>query len=552
MTKAFLVAASMAVASAAGAGGDDLAFYPFADGANGVRAANDFVITNAVDGSLYGGVVTNAVGWTGGVFFTNAVPGRYLFDGEGYHAAPYASDFGAVFIGGRNNNDGSAFTGAGSWSARVSFDSLAAALHDEDHWTVEFFYFLPANQFIGYKKVISLDPGYAYNGTPVPINLMPTGKDNWQWRVQTSSNTYGIFNASTSYYDRWMHIALVYDNGSLAVYLDYTKKVTLAYTKAEAVQNAPLNLSDLSARGAFCGLRVMRRALASTEFLRASDHPTQIDRTAFEWPLEEAAGASVPAPLAYDDSGDVGLGAPVYVARKEQLVFEGDDAAAPARTSSVAVALSIAPKASSSDLFAYGQGLCLPAGSIDRILGDFTMEAFMKFDKDEWESKVANHVIDGVGEPRKRLSLFGQKFVTDGSPTIWSFGLNFRDGVYRPLLSAILRNGNTNVSVSHEDSGVAVTTDGKWHHYAVTYDSATYTMTAYEDGRALTSTVFDYPLSLGLQQTQTAYYVGAGRTLSGHPFVGEVDEVRLSRCVLPPSEFLRMSPVPSGLILIFR
>ena len=550
MTKAFLVAASMAVASAAWADGGELAFYPFADRANGVKAANDFVITNAVDGSLYGGVVSNVYTWTGGVFFTNAVPGRYLFDGEGYHATPYASDFGSVFIGGRNNESGEPY--GEKMSARVSFDSLAAALHDEDHWTVELFYFLPNNQWQGYKKVLSLDPGYAYNGTPTPINLMPSVKDTWQWRIQTSSNTYpGIFNASTSYYDRWMHIALVYDNGSLAVYLDYTKKVTLAYTKAEAVQNAPLNLSDLSARGAFCGLRVMRRALAPTEFLRASDHPTQIDRTAFEWPLEGAVGASVPDPVAYDDSGDVGLGAPRFVDRKGRLVFSGAEAV-PARTSSVAVALSIASKTSSSDLFACGQGLCLPAGSVERILGDFTMEAFMKFDKDEWESKVANHVIDGVEEPRKRLILFGQKFVSDGYPATWSLGLNLRSGVYRPLLSAILRNGNTNVSVSHEDLEAAVTTDGRWHHYAVTYDSSTYTMTAYEDGKELTSTTFDYPLALRLQQSQTAYYVGAGKTLSGHPFAGDVDEVRLSRCVLSPSEFLRMSPVPSGLVILFR
>ena len=550
MMKAFLVAASMAVASAAWADGGELAFYPFADRANGVKAANDFVITNAVSGSLYGGVVSNAVGWTGGVFFTNAVPGRYLFDGEGYHAAPYASDFGSVFIGGRNNADGSAF--GGTWSARVSFDSLASALHDEDHWTVEFFYFLPDNQYLGYVNVLSLDPGYAYNGTPTPINLMPSVKDTWQWRIQTSSNTYpGIFNASTSYYDRWMHIALVYDNGSLGVYFDYTKKVTLAYTKAEAVQNAPLNICNLSARGAFCGLRVMRRALAPTEFLHASDHPTQVDRTAFEWPLEGTVGTVVPDPVAYDDSGDAGLGAPRFVDRKGRLVFIGADTV-PARTSAVAVALSIVPKTSSSDLFACGQGLCLPAGSVERILGDFTMEAFMKFDKDEWESKVADRVIDGVAESRKRVIFFGQKFVSDGYPATWSLGLNLRSGVYRPLLSAVLRNGNTNVPVSHEDTEVAVATDGRWHHYAVTYDSATYTMTAYEDGEVLTSTVFDYPLALGIQQEQAAYYVGAGKTLSGHPFAGEVDEVRLSRCVLSPSEFLRMSPVPSGLVILFR
>lgn len=87
------------------------------------------------------------------------------------------------------------------------------------------------------------------------------------------------------------------------------------------------------------------------------------------------------------------------------------------------------------------------------------------------------------------------------------------------------------------------TADGKWHHFALTYSSGTWTM--YQDYTLMaqrTGLLIDYDglsgLSFGFAPTDFGQYIGL------------LDEVRFSDMVLSPAQFLQAVPEPSTLVLL--
>lgn len=96
--------------------------------------------------------------------------------------------------------------------------------------------------------------------------------------------------------------------------------------------------------------------------------------------------------------------------------------------------------------------------------------------------------------------------------------------------------------------------DGRWHHVALTFAESAgnkTTITMYKDYEVLSSVVFDGRLA---DNVDAKYMVslGMGGDLSRAGLEGWVDELRISRGVLPVEKFMRAEKVPSGMLLIFR
>lgn len=529
-----------AASSVTAADGDVLAFYPFCDGENG-ESARALELTNSVDNVLYRVSSTTDVAWTSDVKFTDSTPGRFLFDGLGYHAQPFVKRFASLNVTGRNNNNGSAF--GGEYSSQMELLGLASALSSNESWTVEFFYYLPANQYLGYAPAISFNAGLgAYkdgNLVSGKLSLMPSSVTT-QWRIQIKDENTEVYpiitDTPTPYLDRWMHIAIVYDKGDFSLYLDYDKKVTVSTVlKGEPNSGEPVVLANKKARGMFSAFRATKKALESHQFLRASDNPTRLDETAFAWTLEGDVGAEVETGSAYSElSGK----SPVYGHRRKGRVMLGGKFL---RHTSSAVRFTTESKADAEAIFAKGMGLALAKDSIEPLFGDFTMEAFVKFDKEPWERKVGDHAINGIVENRKRVSVFGQQYFTSSYQSLWCLGFDKLNNAYEVRVGVVCYSESSNTYTPLTLKGAKVNTDGKWHHYALTYDASTWEVCVYEDGAELLREVLQAPMAYVRKGEQPAYWIGAGGVLGNQPFEGLMDEVRLSRRILSPGEFLEIS-----------
>lgn len=92
----------------------------------------------------------------------------------------------------------------------------------------------------------------------------------------------------------------------------------------------------------------------------------------------------------------------------------------------------------------------------------------------------------------------------------------------------------------------AILTDGLWHHIAATYDEPTRTFTMFVD--------YEQVGQFTLSDQGVLRYNGSELRLGGEDstssLIGNLDEVRLSRLVLGPDQFLRVVPEPSAIALL--
>ena len=94
----------------------------------------------------------------------------------------------------------------------------------------------------------------------------------------------------------------------------------------------------------------------------------------------------------------------------------------------------------------------------------------------------------------------------------------------------------------HYDSVTKNTDDGKWHHVAVVVDGAAQKVSFYSDYRHEKSQTGALP-DIG---SGTSIFFGAKESGSGQWFDGWIDDIRVTRRALGPSEFLTTHPVGSG------
>lgn len=525
---------------------DVVAFYPFCDGVSGA-AAHTKTLTNAVDGTRFAVTSSIYAKDLSGVRFSDDVPGKYLFDGTGFKETRFVESYASVEVWGRKTAAGAAFNGTSA--AELDFAGLATELAAHDSWTVEFFYKMNSGDFLNMSDLIAFDAGYSFNGVSGLLGLgFYTSSGATSYRAQIAGNynpggsTLFYKDPGDSVKDTWHHLALVFngETGVMTLYHDHSSKSTATFAKGEAAADKALILSrQKGMRGKYCALRVTGRALTAKEMLHASDCPTQVEAKIFDYPLEGAVGSAVESDKAVVD----GSVSPVYTQRRPlaNMVEEG----LVTGTSSNGVCLSVTPKAAGAT-FATGPGIkCLKSGVSPALDGSFTMEGYFKFNRAVWEEKV----ITGKSESRPRMTIMGQDWVSDGRGQLWSlrFDRASSTGKYTPAIDAVYVNDGGAATTFYKSSATAVTTDGKWHRYVVTYDQDSMTFVCYEDDQIILTATMPGKLMF---ENQGNWYVGTD--LGNHPFEGEVDAVRLTRGALPLSKFRVLERVPSGLLMLLR
>ena len=94
--------------------------------------------------------------------------------------------------------------------------------------------------------------------------------------------------------------------------------------------------------------------------------------------------------------------------------------------------------------------------------------------------------------------------------------------------------------------------DGRWHHYALVYDwneTTSDIVRLYRDGVKVT-TYFAASKSAARLRTDRLY-IGT-RANSDYPFVGELDDIKITGRALDPSEFMTKRSSPPGVAITIR
>lgn len=527
---------------------ETIAFYPFDEGASGSSALSTDLL-NSVDSTKFKGASTATYSGLSGVKFSDDVPGAYLFDGSGFKESPYVASFGSIEVWGRKKTDGSGAALNDTSSASVSFGDLAKELSTNDSWTVEFFHKPAVEEFCagGKAKLIAFDSGLSVRNVGGVLSVyFPTASgDGLRGKMDDNASPGGstLFNLTSSLDDMrgsWNHFALTYDGptGVMKLYHNHVQKKSDTFSAGTAPEEgAAVLFANGAVRGKYCAFRVSDKALNASEMLYASDNPTQVDRLVWDLPLEGVPGAAVSSGNAYVDTDGV---QPRYVARRQMKIVESGVGTG---ITSNAVQLTVTPKSSGSAVFATGPGLKVLKSSVEVPLdGSFTMEGYFKLDKASWEGKV----IDVQGEARKRVTIMGQKWITEGRNQLWSLAFEKSNDGYRPRIDCTCNVDGTATAVTRNGSTL-LSLDGKWHRYVVRYSQPTCTFDFYEDD----SMVFQGNLPGDLFWANQGNWL-VGTQLGSHPFEGQVDSLRLSRGVLPPNAFRTMERVPTGFCITFR
>ena len=559
---AMLASLSLQVASAFDA--NTLAFYTFNDRPAGTEA-DGVTITNSVDRAMYVGTAEKA---TYGTFtFSDDRPARYIFAKCDWNAELIAENPNSLRMHSSGNSN------LDNCGGTVSFEKLAEAIGESPTFTVEFFYKVMPNvtYWASYTSRLKIPVSNATD--EISIDLMLT--EQWRWRYKLSSvSTYTILQYSSSAYSLqdglWHHIALVYkSDGKLYAYgdRDFSASVAMSFS---AAKDAALELGCKAIRGYVTCLRVTGKALSTDDFMFASDRRDCIPREVFHWSLDGTAGetattlsnraesAAAFVTNTYQKTSRNGIGtiepasddsrtgtyvetAPMGV--RYTLLNPRDGSASVTNGGGVAVSAS-----ADSDI-AFGPQLRCPVGTFYRVRGDFTFEAFMKFDYEKWkaradDTRVKDVTIMGMwgGNNRQTGALrFGMKPSTNNAAGTYS------------LLAA--RANHTYATITGNDPDrttyyAGLCSDGKWHHVCMKYDSANMLLTAYLDYTTKVSTLQMDQSLMTVDMKEAYYMVNGGLNFAAGDF--EIDEVRLSRKLLSAEEMLHFEKQPKGMVLIFR
>ena len=562
MDKIFLatvISASAVVSSAFDA--NTIAFYSFNDRAAGSEA-DGATITNSVDGTAYIGTAEKA---TYGTFtFSNDRPARYIFAKCDRNAELLVENPGSLrmYNSGNANLDDSGGT--------VSFENLAEAIGESSTFTVEFFYkVMPKATYWGsYTPRLKIPVSNATD--KISIQLMLTESYRWRYKLSTASS-YTILQYPTTYSLQdglWHHIALVYkSDGKMYAYgdRDYTANVAMSFS---AAKNAALELGRKAFRGYMTCLRVTTRALPPSDFMFASDRRDCIPRDVFHWSLDGAAGETATTlsnradtavafvTNTYQKTNRTGIGmiepasddsrTGTYIETAPMgsryiLVDPCDGSACVTNGGGVAVSASADPD------IVFGPQLRCPVGTFYRVLGDFTFEAFMKFDYEKWKARSPDTRVQDV----MVMGMWGGNNRLTGA---LRFGMKPSVGTAAGSYSLLAAKANYQYGTASGDPDrqyyAGLCSDGKWHHVCMKYDSENYLLTAWLD---CTTRVCSLQLDQALMTVdmKEAYYIVNGGLYFGAGDF-EIDEVRLSRKLLAPEEMLHFRKPKTGMMLIFK
>lgn len=580
---------------------DTVAFYPFTDQVSGSSATTGDTVANAVDGETFPGTLKTCQynsSYPGTVTFTNDVPGRYVYSDW------YATNLLAEIQGIHMHSNGLTGTTPDlrpGWSGGcIIFPDLAQELMDSGDYTIEYFW--------------KIGPGmdsscqFLYYPTCDAITEILYGSDSAYVRGGVNSRNGKLYTSDR--YDvsterTWHHLAQVYDaqTKTLTVYTDYTASKTsdpLPGTLPADIYRPVILGADAAATNAanssatpahdctFAAPRFTRRKLDPKEFMVAFSRPVTPmiqGETVFSWPFNgpkdgdlasvtyvtnrivaidpetekanqyafskgRSPGGLFPL-LGYTGCAtsfaDAGATSPVFrveSGRRKRVLKSGADVVDAQNLGM----LELIPSARESGTYmAMGEGVSWAPNEATRVSGAFTLEGFVRLDAVGWQSKVLD-VMEKHGETRWRTTIFGLETTREENVTCGVFHLRSDIPQDKPASFLIRYYDAVNGKEESFSCGALDADDfaGKLHHFAVTYDPPTRTIAVYIDYRQTEIRTLDVPLDI-----ESSGCWAAGHGFNNCSFPGWFDEMRLTRKVLEPSEFLKMTS-DSGLMLIFR
>ena len=402
----------------------------------------------------------------------------------------------------------------------------------------------------------------AQNFGPIVASVNGTGFTSERWALYLDTESSGVGSLAFRIYagsdptvrwkgsatstkvndGAWHHVAYTYDGEKVRLYVDHTldKEYTLdatgsiSYGSNNAIYIGGYDDYYNSGYGyrRFPGLidevRVSNVALQPEQFLRMQPldmDPDEIVRVSFDpgefgvltkdgWNLSDMRGpgaqkaeyktVSGADASEFDTATKAGA---VMAAKSETDTWLADDASFHQETNGVGKANYVQMQYISKLLYAS-----------DGAAASYTVELFYK----------SRSTVRGTEQQRQVLMKFS------GTPYF-----NVLFNALGPNLLYVPRTGNANQYLGSRFSNAD---DGKWHHVAIVVDGAAQAMRFY----------FDYTLDQtqggALPAVGSGYslFFGAKENGGGQWFDGWLDDIRVTRRALAPSEFLTTHPVGAG------
>lgn len=516
------------------------AYWPFDDQPPGVLAT---ALVSEVNGDVLVGQAKNTGGTARNPAHDADVPGTNIFNGL----------YGALLNA--NNSSSLYFTNAAAFPAQTNSQNggyvevtNVTSLLCPTNFTVEFFVKIARD--VDWPLLIgkSRENGGASWGIDLdrsnPIKLrmdtQPLGQPG-------STNGFNQNWVGPNIQDgKWHHVAVTYSTPTrtASMYVDYTLRTSTPQSTHEVIYT---NFSLLIGKGAgsnqaFDGwmdeVRLSDTVLQPNQFLRTYAVP-----------------ADAQLYYAFDDAGMVPSTATTLVSEANSPTMNGLTANSAQRPTFSAVIPpdttdrisqgyrgTVVNKSNRSSLLFVNTGL---PGNTNGMTGgqvvipgylhpsNFTVEAFIRMNRHVNYPLVVGKVRYG-DYPTWSLSI---------ANTNWSLGLGdvvrvrmdtFPDGAAGDYGQGFNQGFYTSASVD----------DGKWHHLAFSYETATKQVKIYVDYALKTTGTTINPV------VYTDGDIVVGNGAGERAFDGWIDEVRLTPRLLSPVEFLYTVPIPGTLILL--
>ncbi len=546
-----------------------MAFYPF-DGRDAGSSVKDVPICSAVAPEKHIGILSNLrSGAT--VTFDADRPGTYIFTNSAVGAvAVYTNPASIKFSGVPNES------GMKGLSGNLAFSDIMTELSQKSEGTVELFWKVcETNTNPSWQNVLpwNTEPLGCAGAFGVSLPL-EAGNRTSDYSRTVRMMDYGEASASSRRVNYlypgyltdglWHHVAMTYSNGYYRLYCDYTYAGVTSAQMLHTPQTTskPLDFGNNCYNGFVSCIRVSDKALGPTEMLRASNCAGYIPESdvVFHWRFNNGAPGSNVSSITND--ADISfnnfnpqlylrLGAngtvsksgdntyPVYVQDKwKKLVLDGENGSVMTNLGSVHLVADTI-KQGSSGSYSFNSGPGLDSQKEHLVNGSFTAELFAKVDYEAF----CEHVTDIFpNRPRATLMVHTIKNTNNGA---WNLFLNSLTST--PVVTLCLDTSGNASDFTNLFGRVGVPLRTGWHHYAVVYDAENLLVNLYVDWKCVDSATLPRPL-----RTDEGEKYAIGHLGNNNAFDGWIDEVRVTKAVLPPSRFLLPRQSLAGLAIQFK
>ena len=356
-------------------------------------------------------------------------------------------------------------------------------------------------------------------------------------RVTLDDTTQMRVNDTVSLNDgKWHHIALVREGTALTLYRDkkVAASITLTSSSLKAIGTqwhfiGGPNAGSNDFNGWLDSVRVTRRALGPEEFLTSQHYPE----------------SSTIAHLKFDDgtANAAEGGAALFEGTINSTAFSDDVPGYKIIDGEGGAVLSKPDVAS----------LSIPSTSANVVWSNWDDQYYLRKDTNGVERTSGTVELWVQGSVKKTFAaILDAKMTANGAYNdnlhIWRLGYDASNGGKPSVLFRYLKTDGTrdNQRLTFDKE----VTDGKWHHWAFTFqpnasDSTKSDIAFYLDHDQL-GTVQTLPGRVAYDDT-LRFAIGEG----GSSFTGLIDEVRISDCVLTPAQFLREENQPGLTIIVW-